>query len=194
MLRPTTLWLAPAAVIAVMLLAPADALADGRRDHDRGRDRGHDRDRHRDRDDDRAAVRGRITISTGNASITLGGHYRDGDRHRGHRGHHFHRGHGRYHHVHPRLHRYRPPVIHHRVWVPGHYETRTAQLLIEPGHYTYRDVPPVYETRYRHGRPVRVLVREGYRERIWAPARYETRHTQVWVPGYWKTVTTRPGW
>jgi len=77
-----------------------------------------------------------------------------------------------------------------RTWVPGHYETRTERVLVEPAHYETRRVREVTETRYDYyGKPYTVLVRPARVERVWVPARYETRCVRVWVPGHY--VETR---
>lgn len=72
-------------------------------------------------------------------------------------------------------------------WVPGHYVTRTETVLVRPERCERVWVEPLYDTRYDDcGRPYRVLVRDGYWREVTVPARYETRHVEVWVPGRWE--------
>jgi hypothetical protein len=72
-------------------------------------------------------------------------------------------------------------------YIPGHYETRTEDVLVEPAHEERQWVPPVYQERFEHGRHCRlVVVREGYYECIRVPARYECRTVRVWVPGHYE--------
>lgn len=76
-----------------------------------------------------------------------------------------------------------------RVWVPGALVTRTENVLLEPAHYENRWVPPVVETRCRSShRPVIIVHREGYYERVLVPARYGQREVRQWVPGHWREV------
>ena len=95
-----------------------------------------------------------------------------------------------------------------RQWVPGHYEIRTEQVLVEPGHYEWQLQSVLVEPGHyeivivrpasreaRNSRapitPVRtqkVWVPDRYemrKIRIYVPDRYETRQVRVWVPGYW---------
>jgi hypothetical protein len=84
------------------------------------------------------------------------------------------------------------PVVERR-WVPGHYETSVQTMLVEPEHIERQWVPPVVETRqdYR-GQPYSVQVRPGYYVKVRAPARYETREVQTWVPGYYTDIAVNP--
>lgn len=76
-----------------------------------------------------------------------------------------------------------------RVYVPGHYETRYQTVLVEPAHYERRWIPDTFETRAdQYGRRFTVCVRRGYWEEYLAPARYENRAVNVWVPGYYQDV------
>jgi len=132
-----------------------------------------DGDRH-DRGDRRHfSSRGGLKIKIGDTSVAIGGGY--------------HTGHTKRHHV---RHHHRSPQ---RVWVPGHFEYRSHQVLVERGHYASHHVPAQYRTVYRHGCPVRVLVRPAHYTRIWVPDRYETVSKRVWVPGYWQTTVHRGG-
>ncbi len=75
-----------------------------------------------------------------------------------------------------------------RVWVPGCYTT-VAKRVFVPGEKRKVWIEPVYETRYDDcGRPVRVLVCEGYWKVHTTPGRYVTKRVKVWKPGHWKTV------
>jgi hypothetical protein len=82
-----------------------------------------------------------------------------------------------------------------REWVPAHYETRAEQILVAPARYEWQYVQPVYETRrarWGHGYD-RVCIREGYWTKVYIPAQYETRYTQVLIAGYWREATCRDG-
>lgn len=73
--------------------------------------------------------------------------------------------------------------------MPGHYVTRTQKVLVAPAYDDTRWVPPVYATRYDTcGTPYKVIVRRGYHDKVHVPARYQTRHTKVWVPGHYENV------
>ena len=107
-------------------------------------------------------------------------------------------------------------------WVPGWFETRIEQVLVEPAHYEWqrkrvqvepgryevREVPPVEETRRdADGKAFTVIVEPARTETVWIPPRYEERkvnvwvadryeqqETRVWIPGRWVTESSyRPG-
>ena len=70
-----------------------------------------------------------------------------------------------------------------RVWVPGHYETRSHDVWV-PGHREKVWIEAAYETVIDScGRRSRRLVRHGYWDVIEHPGHYETRHEKIWVPG-----------
>jgi hypothetical protein len=70
-----------------------------------------------------------------------------------------------------------------RRFVPGHYETRCTEVWV-PGCVKEIYVEPLYETLVDHcGNVTRVLVREGHFKTIRTPGRFETRCTEIWVPG-----------
>jgi hypothetical protein len=74
------------------------------------------------------------------------------------------------------------------VWVPGHFESRCERVWV-PGCTRQVWVAPRYEWRNDAcGRPVRVCVRTGYWTAVTDPGRYETRTTQVWIAGRWRTA------
>lgn len=76
-------------------------------------------------------------------------------------------------------------------YVPGHYETTTQTVMVEPERYEEQYVPPVYKTiLLKDGTQVTVKVSDGYYTKVLVPARYETRVVQVWVPGYY--VQSKP--
>lgn len=63
----------------------------------------------------------------------------------------------------------------------GHWETVCEQVLV-PGYWTEQHVPPSYGWIYSScGHRQWGLIDRGGCRRIWVPARYETRHRQVWV-------------
>jgi len=84
---------------------------------------------------------------------------------------------------------------------PGHYVTRTEQVLVEPGRWEERCIPAVEEIRRDHrgrtyrvivvpARTVRVWIEPCYQTRtirVWCPPRYGTRTVGVWVPGCYVT-------
>jgi hypothetical protein len=73
----------------------------------------------------------------------------------------------------------------HRQFVPGHYETRCVEVWV-PGAERRVWVDPVYETVTDPcGNVTRILVRDGRFRIVRDPGYYETRHVQVWVPGYY---------
>jgi len=93
-----------------------------------------------------------------------------------------------------------------RQWVSGRFETRVEQVCVEPGHYEshtqtvevspahfeVRPAEPVEEILYdSHGNAHKVVVDSGRTEKVWVPARYETRQVKVWVPPRYETRTTR---
>ncbi len=106
-----------------------------------------------------------------------------------------------------------------RRWVPGHYQVRTEQVLVEPGHYEWHEQsvpvqPGHYEMRCipavekilrdSRGRPRKVVTRPACTKKVWVPARYEmrkvkvyvppryeTRQVRVWVPGHWVSRPVR---
>ena len=74
----------------------------------------------------------------------------------------------------------------HRCWVPGHYETRAAEVWV-PGACERVWVEPTYDVCTDPcGNTTRVLVRAGYYRTIQHPGYYETRYVQVWVNGYYQ--------
>jgi hypothetical protein len=74
----------------------------------------------------------------------------------------------------------------HRCWVPGHYETRTAEVWV-PGRCERQWVEPCYDTCTDPcGNTTRVLVRAGHYRTIQHPGYYETREVQVWVRGHYE--------
>ena len=98
-------------------------------------------------------------------------------------------------------------------WIPGYYQIRSEEVLVEPGHYEWqiqqvqvepgryevRQIPAVEETRRdEQGKEYKVVIQPARTETVWIPARYEqrevkvwiadryeTRQVQVWIPGYW---------
>ena len=107
-----------------------------------------------------------------------------------------------------------------RRWVPGYYQTRTEQILVEPSHYEWqshqvevaparyevRSTPAVEKTvRDENGKQYTVIVEpartetvyippkyEQRRIKVWIPDRYETRQIQIWIPGYWVSEPAYP--
>ena len=76
--------------------------------------------------------------------------------------------------------------LQHRCWVPGHYETRCVEVWV-PGACERVWVEPVYDTCTDPcGNTTRVIVRAGHFRTIQHPGHYETRHVQVWIPGYYR--------
>jgi hypothetical protein len=72
------------------------------------------------------------------------------------------------------------------VWIPGHYETVSRPVWVEPCAEQVW-VPAVYEWRYHGcGRRYRECARPGRFERVCRPGRYEVRAVQVWVEGAWR--------
>ncbi|MBN1256508.1 MAG: hypothetical protein JXA52_02245 [Planctomycetes bacterium] len=88
---------------------------------------------------------------------------------------------------------YRSVRTYDQVWIPGHYETRIEQVLVEPGHYETIVIPAKYVTYYdRERRRQSVIVEASRKERVWVEPVYEPRAVQVWVPGYYtQTLVTR---
>ncbi|MCK4850365.1 MAG: hypothetical protein KAT11_03385 [Phycisphaerae bacterium] len=106
-----------------------------------------------------------------------------------------------------------------RRWVPGHYQVRTEQLLVEPGHYEWhkqrvlvepghyeiRTLPAAEKIRRDSRRKAqKVVVKPARTKKVWVPARYEmrkvkvyvppryeTRRIRVWVPGHWVSQPVR---
>lgn len=81
-----------------------------------------------------------------------------------------------------------------RVWVPGHYEIRCERVWIE-GYWERIWIPSEYKdvrvTKYdARGRMTtfwkRVLIREGYHDRIWHEGYWDTHEIREWVPGCWE--------
>ena len=94
----------------------------------------------------------------------------------------------------------------HRQWVSGRYETRTEQVLVEPGHYEWRIErvqvsPGHYEMRYTlpvektvydyNGNACKVVVKPGCTKKVWIPARYEERKVKIWVPACYESRRVR---
>ena len=138
----------------------------------------------------------------GDFSISVGYH-RGHDSHRsvevharGHHGHHAHHGHRPrtvVRHVTRRVvrpapvrvvHVHRAPV---RVWIAGHYETRTRQVWV-PGYHEKRVEPAAYERRFntRTCSWEEIQVRPERIVKVWVEGRHEDREERVWVEGYWK--------
>lgn len=93
-----------------------------------------------------------------------------------------------------------------RRWIPATYETRIQRVLVEPGHHEWRTElvcvePGRYETRYvpaveevlydSRGNAHRIIVTPSRVEKVWVPAKYETRRVQVWVPPRYETRQVR---
>jgi len=76
-------------------------------------------------------------------------------------------------------------------FISGYYETKTEIVLVEPERVEKQYVPPVYETKYENGKPVVVMIVEGYYRDVVIPAKYETREVRIWVPGYWSSLPYR---
>ena len=98
-------------------------------------------------------------------------------------------------------------------WVPGYYQIRTEEVLVEPAHYEWqtqqvqvepgryevRHIPAVDEIRRdEQGKEYKVVIQPARTETVWIPPRYEQREVKVWVadryetrqmqvciPGYW---------
>ena len=69
--------------------------------------------------------------------------------------------------------------------LPGHYELRNQQVWVA-GCDRRQWVPAVYSTRYDScGRPVQVLVRNGYWTTVGTPGYYRTEQRRVFIPGRW---------
>jgi len=63
----------------------------------------------------------------------------------------------------------------------GHWETRCERVLV-PGYWDRQHVPAVYGWLYDGcGRRYWGIVKPACVERVWVPARYETRSRRVWV-------------
>ncbi len=80
--------------------------------------------------------------------------------------------------------------VHHapvRVWIAGHYETRTRQVWVG-GYHEERVDPAVYEKRFnaRTCAWEHVLVRPERVVKVWVEGHHVDRDVQVWVAGYWK--------
>jgi hypothetical protein len=72
-----------------------------------------------------------------------------------------------------------------RRFVPGHYETRCVDVWV-PGCVKQVYVEPVYHSCVDpYGNVTRILIREGYFKTIQEPGHFETRCTEVWVPGHY---------
>jgi hypothetical protein len=65
------------------------------------------------------------------------------------------------------------------VFVPGRHVTVERKVFV-PGHYDTVFRPAVYR---RHGNH-RHLVRPACHEKVWVPARWETRCEERWVPAH----------
>jgi len=79
-------------------------------------------------------------------------------------------------------------------YISGYYETRTETVLVEPERIERVYVQPVYETRQdATGKPLVVMVADGYYRDVVIPAKYATREVRVWIPGYWATTPVRVG-
>lgn len=68
------------------------------------------------------------------------------------------------------------------VYSDGHYETRVERVIVAPERVERQWIGAAYETRYIHGRPQTVLVRDGFYRDVIVPARVEERYVKVWVP------------
>jgi hypothetical protein len=79
---------------------------------------------------------------------------------------------------------YAPAPVVERRWIPGHYETRVENVVIEPRHVDRQWVPEVRSTfRDAYGAPYTVVTSAGFYREYVVPARLERREVQVWVPG-----------
>lgn len=121
---------------------------------------------------------------------------------KGKHGHAKHKKHKHHHHHH---HWYRHHKYHHSslglrigatsstYWVPGRYEYRTEQVLVQAAHYTQVWVGPEYkEITQDDGTILKIKIRDGYMKQVYVPARYETVTTRVWVPGYYASTPSQP--
>jgi hypothetical protein len=73
-----------------------------------------------------------------------------------------------------------------RCWVPGYYQTVCEQVWV-PGCETQVWCEPVYQTICDPCCPPRqVLVTAGFYKTVVTAGRFETRHRQVWVPGFYR--------
>ena len=83
---------------------------------------------------------------------------------------------------------HRRPMPVSRMWIPGHRQRVQRRVWVE-GQYERQWVPPGFETRLdQHGRPLRVLVREGRWTVAREPGHFKARWVEVWVDGHWKTA------
>lgn len=74
-----------------------------------------------------------------------------------------------------------------RAWVPGGYEFRRREVVV-PGGYERVWVPARYETRYDAcGATIRVCVSVGHWKTVRRPDRVVVRRERVWVRGHWST-------
>jgi len=79
-----------------------------------------------------------------------------------------------------------------RVWVPGHYETRLTNVVVEPERRDREWIPEATRS-YRDGYGyVHSVTKPGYYRDVFVPARYETRETRVWVEGYYRDAVIAP--
>jgi hypothetical protein len=64
----------------------------------------------------------------------------------------------------------------------GHYEERTVNVLVTPGHYESRFCPPTRSVSYdRWGRRIEIT-NPGHYDNVWVEPVYTTRCERVWVP------------
>lgn len=82
---------------------------------------------------------------------------------------------------------YAPAPVVERRWIPGHYETRVQNVVVEPRHVDRQWVPEVRSTfRDAYGAPYSVVTSAGYYREFVVPARVERREVQVYVPGFYE--------
>ena len=75
-----------------------------------------------------------------------------------------------------------------RRWIPGHYETRVTNVLVEPERREREWVPPASRVRIDpYGCRVTVTTPGFYRD-ILIPARYESRETRIWIEGFYQDI------
>ncbi|MEE8106755.1 MAG: hypothetical protein V3T86_14580 [Planctomycetota bacterium] len=91
-----------------------------------------------------------------------------------------------------RTHRHREISTHHRVFVPGHYDTHRRAVHV-PARYERRYFRAEFGIRYDAcGNRIRVVVRPaGYRNVLVRAAHTDYVSERHWVAGYWKVVDHR---
>jgi hypothetical protein len=83
---------------------------------------------------------------------------------------------------------YAPTTVVERSYVPGHYEVRSETVLVEPERKVREWSAPQTTSRTDARGYVYTVTSPGSYRDTCVPARYETRQTQVWVPGYYSDV------